>query len=113
MPQLVGMGRAMHMALTGNRVTAEEALQMGLISQVVDDDELLSAAHELAEILAAKPPLALRYIKRAMYDLPYRDFNDAMTIEADHINYLIGTDDCREAVRAFLEKRPAQFSGKR
>ena len=112
LPQIIGVGRAMHMALTGARVNAEEALQMGLVSAVVANDALLGSAHDLAGKLAAKAPLALRYIKRAIYDLPFRSFDDAMHIEADHINYLIGTDDCREAVRAFKEKRTAVFKGR-
>lgn len=110
-PQIIGMGRAMHMALTGERVSAESALHMGLVSDVVEDDKLMARAREMAENLASKPPLALRYIKRSIYDLPYRSFDEAMTIEADHINYLIGTDDCREAIAAFKEKRPGVFKG--
>ena len=112
LPQVVGVGPAMWMALTGDRVDADEALRIGLVSEVVGDDELLVRAHELAGRLARKPPLALREIKHAVYDLPRRSFDDAMTIEAEKLNHLIGTDDCREAVAAFREQRPPKFRGR-
>ena len=112
LPQIIGVGPAMHLALTGERIGAEQAMKLGLVTEVVADDELLDRARAIAETLAAKPPLALRYIKRSIYDLPYRGFDEAMTVEADHINYLIGTDDCREAVAAMKEKRPPRFNGR-
>ncbi len=110
--QLIGMGRALHIGLTGERVDAQTALDWGLVTEVTDDDVLLARATELAEILASKPPLAVRYIKQDMYDLTYRAFDEAMRVEADHVNYLIGTDDCREAVSAFKERRPPTFEGR-
>jgi enoyl-CoA hydratase/carnithine racemase len=110
--QIVGMGRALHMGLTGERIDAARALEWGLVTEVCDDDELMDRARALAETLAAKPPLALRYIKQDMYDLAHRPFDDAMRIEAEHLNYLIGTDDCREALAAFKERRPPTFHGR-
>jgi 2-(1,2-epoxy-1,2-dihydrophenyl)acetyl-CoA isomerase len=107
--QIIGIGRALHMALTGDRIDAETALQWGLVTEVCDDDQLLDRARALADKLAAKPPLALRFIKQDVYDLSSRPFDEAMRIEAEHLNYLIGTDDCREAVAAFKEKRLPDF----
>lgn len=110
--QLIGLGRALHMGLTGERVDAQKALEWGLVTEVTDDDALLDRAAELAEVLAAKPPLAVRYTKQDMYDLTYRPFDEAMRVEAEHVNYLIGTDDCREAVSAFKERRSPTFEGR-
>ncbi len=110
--QIVGMGRALHMGLTGERVDAEKAYGWGLVTEVCDDDRLLDRATVLAQRLASKPPLAVRYIKQDMYGLAYRPFDEAMTAEAEHLNYLIGTDDCREAVAAFKDRRPPTFEGR-
>ena len=112
LPQIVGTGRALHMALTGDRIDAATALEWGLVTEVCDDDALMERAHALAETLAAKPPLAVRYIKQDMYDLAHRPFDEAMRIEAEHLNYLIGTGDCREALTAFKERRPPAFHGR-
>ena len=112
LPQIIGTGRALHMALTGERIGAERALAWGLVSEVVDDDRLLTRAHELASVIAAKPPLAVRYILQDLVDLPQLPFDLAMTIEAEHLNYLIGTDDCREAIAAFKERRRPTFRGR-
>lgn len=112
LPQIVGTGRALHMALTGERIDAERALAWGLVTDVVDDDQLLERAHALAGVIAAKPPLAVRYILQDMVDLPQLPFDLAMTIEAEHLNYLIGTDDCREAISAFKERRTPTFHGR-
>ena len=110
--QIVGMGRALHMGLTGERIDAAKALEWGLVTEVCEDDDLLDRARALAEVLASKPPLAVRYIKQDMYDLAYRPFDDAMRVESDHLNYLIGTDDCREALAAFKDPRPPTFDGR-
>lgn len=111
LPQIIGTGRALHMALTGERIEADRALAWGLVTEVVEGDVLVGRAHELAAIVASKPPLAVRFIARDMIELPSLPFDLAMTIEAEHLNYLIGTNDCREAVAAFKGRRPPQFTG--
>lgn len=112
LPQIVGMGRALHMGLTGERIDADKALDWGLVTEVCDDDQLMDRARSIAGLLAAKPPLAVRYIKQDMYDLAHRPFDEAMRVESEHLNYLIGTDDCREALAAFKERRPPTFEGR-
>lgn len=112
LPQLIGQGPALHMGLTGERIGAERALSWGLVTEVVDDSAVVARAREIAELIARKPPLAVRTIKADMTELPLRSFDEAMTTEAEHLNYLIGTDDCREAIAAFKEKRPPTFHGK-
>ncbi len=109
--QIVGTGRAMHMALTAERVDAEKAYDWGLVTEVCDDDALMDRAQELAHVIASKPPLAVRYIKQDVYDLAYRPFDEAMRTEAEHVNYLIGSDDTREALAAFKDRRPPKFTG--
>ncbi|MGI9623063.1 MAG: enoyl-CoA hydratase/isomerase family protein [Acidimicrobiales bacterium] len=111
LPQIIGVGRALHMASTGQRVDADTALAWGLVTEVCEDDELRGRAASLAGLLASKPPLALRYTKADMYDLPAKSFDEAMRIEAEHLNYLIGTADCREAVDAFKSGRNPVFRG--
>ncbi len=111
LPQIIGTGRALHMALTGERIDADRALAWGLVTEVVEGSLLVGRARELARVIAAKPPLAVRYIARDMIELPSLPFDLAMTIEAEHLNYLIGTNDCREAVAAFKGRRPPQFTG--
>jgi 2-(1,2-epoxy-1,2-dihydrophenyl)acetyl-CoA isomerase len=112
LPRLVGMGRAMEMAMLGDVVTAEKALAWGLVTQVVPDEQLQETAQAIALQLAQGPTQALGLIKRAM--------NKAMTVNLDeYLDYEAGmqeiagrTADYQEGVNAFLEKRPAQFAGK-
>jgi len=111
LPQIIGTGRALHMALTAERIDADRALAWGLVTEVVEADALVRRARELAALIASKPPLAVRYIARDMIELPSLPFDLAMSIEAEHLNYLIGTNDCREAVAAFKERRPPKFTG--
>ena len=86
-------------------------LDLRTTSRNLDGDVLVGRAHDLAAIVASKPPLAVRFIARDMIELPSLPFDLAMTIEAEHLNYLIGTNDCREAVAAFKGRRPPQFTG--
>jgi 2-(1,2-epoxy-1,2-dihydrophenyl)acetyl-CoA isomerase len=109
--QIIGMGRALHMGLTAERMDAQKAYDWGLVTEVCDDDLLLGRARELADLLASKPPLAVRYIKQDMYDLMYRPFDEAMGTEAEHVNYLIGSDDTREALSALKARRTPNFKG--
>ncbi|MFC1822116.1 enoyl-CoA hydratase/isomerase family protein [Thermodesulfobacteriota bacterium] len=111
LPNLIGSSKAMQMAMLADQVDAAEALRIGLVNRVVPDDQIMDAAHEMAQRLLNFPPLALRYIKRAIYELPSKSFQDAMDTESEYINYLIGTYDCREGVNAFLEKRPPEYKG--
>jgi 2-(1,2-epoxy-1,2-dihydrophenyl)acetyl-CoA isomerase len=111
LPRLIGLGRAMELAMTGEAITAETALQWGLVNTVVPEEQLQETARQLAKQLANGPTQALGLIKRAM--------NKAMTVDLDtyldyeaHLQELAGrSTDYREGVSAFLEKRPAQFTG--
>jgi len=110
--RLVGKGVAMDLTLTGRMVNAEEALRIGLVTQVVAHDELLAAAQSIAETLLQKGPLALRAAMDVVdrgYDL---GFDDACKLEATSFGVLCASEDMKEGLSAFLEKRKADFKGR-
>lgn len=107
----VGKFQAMRIALTGCLVSAPEALAMGMVSEVVDDDRTLPRALELAAQIAALPPLAVAQIKEVMLlgaDLPLQS---ALALERKAFQLLFDSQDQKEGAQAFLEKRKAVFSG--
>jgi enoyl-CoA hydratase/carnithine racemase len=108
----VGAQRAAELTLTGRLVRAEEAAQIGIALEVTDPERLLPRAKEIAGQIAAKPPLAVRYAKRALrlaQDQPLAQHLDAC---ASFQAALQKTEDHLEALAAFFEKRPGQFKGK-
>ena len=110
--RVVGQGRAMPLLLSGDPVDAETALQLGLVSQVVDPDDLIHTALGLAEKLAAKAPLALAATKRAVLDGMSLPIAEALEVERREFAGLFETADAREGVTAFLEKRQAAWTGR-
>jgi enoyl-CoA hydratase len=109
--RLVGKGVALDLLLSGRQITAEEALRIGLVNRVVAAAELQDEARLLAATLAAKPPIAMRYIIEAVnrgLELP---FEHAQALEAALFGLVASTADMREGTRAFLEKRAALFKG--
>jgi enoyl-CoA hydratase len=111
LPRLVGAGRALELLLTGDQITAAEAHRIGLVNRVVPAAELMREAMSLATALAAKAPIAVRYIIDAVrtgLDLP---LPAAQRFEAALFGLVTGSDDMREGTRAFLEKRTAEFKG--
>ncbi|MBL8701305.1 MAG: 2-(1,2-epoxy-1,2-dihydrophenyl)acetyl-CoA isomerase [Alphaproteobacteria bacterium] len=112
LPRLVGPARARGLAMLGERISAEQAADWGLIWQVVDDDRLAAAVTALGTRLAAAAPLAIARIKRAL-DLSWENTLDGqLELERLDQSELGRSDDYREGVAAFLEKRPARFSGR-
>ena len=112
LPRLVGRGRALQLLLTGEQINAEEALRIGLVNRVVPAAELLTEARALAQTLAAKAPIAVRYILEAVAGGLEMSFADAQDYEATLFGLIATTDDMREGTRAFLEKRKPTFQGK-
>jgi 2-(1,2-epoxy-1,2-dihydrophenyl)acetyl-CoA isomerase len=109
LPRLVGRANALGLALTGDKLPAEEAQRIGLIWRCVDDAALMPEALALAARLAAMPLRALAETRRAIDAAPAMSFNDALTLEANAQRELGRAHDFAEGVAAFLAKRPAAF----
>ena len=112
LPRLVGRGRALEMLLTGAPISAEEAWRIGLVNRVVPAAQLPAEARTLAHALAAKAPVAMRYIIAAVASGSDMSFADAQDYEATLFGLVSTTDDMREGTRAFLEKRKPTFTGR-
>ena len=112
LPRLVGEGRAMEMILTGELIDAPEAYRIGLVNKVVPQTELMNYVKELAQKLAAKPPLAVKLAKNAIRTGLNMTLNDGIEYENKLFAILCGSQDKQEGVAAFLEKRPPNFQGK-
>lgn len=109
--RLAGQGVAAEMALTGRIFDAQWALTKGLVNDVVPHESLMEEALELAEAIAANPPLAVHRTKQLLYRHQFVDLEQSMTNESYNNDFLHGTEDFREAVRSFLEKRQPVFKG--
>ena len=110
--RLVGTGRALEILLTGDPLPAAEAHRLGLVNRVVPAAELMTEARKLAAALAAKAPVAIRYIIEAVNRGAQMSFAEAQAYEATLFGLVASTDDMREGTKAFLEKRKAEFKGK-
>jgi len=111
LPRAVGYSKACEMAFTGEIIDAREALACGLVSRVVPDGELLGAARGLAERIAANPSHAVRMTKRLLMEGRNTRMDTLLEMAAAMQSLVHATADHREALAAFLEKRPARFSG--
>ncbi|MCA9321020.1 MAG: enoyl-CoA hydratase/isomerase family protein [Planctomycetes bacterium] len=112
LPRLVGTGLALELLLTGDMIDAERALEIGLVDRVMPAAELFEQSYELASKLAAKAPLARSLILDAVLRGRGLSVTEACALEADHFGLVGATEDVREGLTAFLEKRPARFQGK-
>ena len=111
LPRLVGLAKALELFLTGDVLTPREALKMGLVNRVVSHERLMEEAMLLAEKIGSRPPLAVRMMKRAVYQAQKSDLRSHLDYISSHISLLSETADHREAATAFLEKRSPVFSG--
>jgi enoyl-CoA hydratase len=108
----VGRFRAMKLLLTGEFVAAREALEMGLVSEVVPDAQVQARALELAQTIAAMPPFAVEQIKEVVRDGESAPLETALALERRAFQLLFATEDHKEGMRAFLEKRKPEFKGR-
>jgi enoyl-CoA hydratase len=108
----VGKAIAMEMILNDRRLTAQEAYQFGLVNRVVPVEAYLDEALQLGEEIAARAPIAVRAAKKMINQAFERTLADGLAAEKQEFYNLFGTEDQKEGMRAFLEKRPAQWKGK-
>jgi 2-(1,2-epoxy-1,2-dihydrophenyl)acetyl-CoA isomerase len=112
LPRLVGMAKACELTFTGDMIDAAEALRLGLVSEVYTPEALLPKAYELAAKIAAGPPIAIRLARRALYRNQHSDLAEALEFETFAQNVCSETEDAREGIRAFVEKRAPRFQGR-
>ena len=112
LPRLVGPGPALELLLTGAPVAAEEARRLGLVNRVVPAARLMEEAGRLAAGLAAKPPVAVRYILDAVRRGMQMSLDDGCDHEAALFGLAAATEDKREGTQAFLDKRRPEFKGR-
>lgn len=112
LPRLVGRARALELSLMGEKLPAEKALEWGLVNRVVDDAEIMAEARRLAEDLAGGPTVALSLIRRLYWESPENSYEEQLDLERRFQQRAGATEDFREGVGAFLEKRPATFTGR-
>jgi len=112
LPRLVGKGRAKELLFTGDMVDAAEAWRIGLVNRVVPANELMTVSRELAGKIAGKGEISLRLAKEAVDRGVELDLDRANACEADLFGLCFATEDQKEGMQAFLEKRPAVFRGR-
>ncbi|MBW1803449.1 MAG: enoyl-CoA hydratase/isomerase family protein [Deltaproteobacteria bacterium] len=112
LPRLVGEKKAKELVFTGNLISAEEAAQIGLINRAVPKEKLLETVEEMGENLLQKSPLILKFAKRAVNKTLEVPLSAGLAFESDLCALCFGTEDLKEGVRAFSEKRKPDFKGK-
>ena len=112
LPRTVGITKALEMLFTGDPITAEEAYRVGLVNKVVPADVLMVEAGKMAKSLAEKAPLALKMAKVAAITGLNIDLDSGLLLELQCLGFLFNTEDRKEGMKAFLEKRKPQFKGK-
>jgi enoyl-CoA hydratase len=109
--RLIGPARAKQIAITGRRLTAQEAYDFGIVQVLTDEGEALNKGINLAQTIAANAPLAARAIKQAIDEGWGKNSDDAKAIELKYYEQLIDTEDRHEGIRAFNEKRKPEWKG--
>ena len=111
LPRIIGRARALELLLTGRSVSASEALEMGLVNAVTPGQTLEATAIDLGQTIAAAAPIAVRYVKEAVYKGLDMSLAQGLNLEADLSFILQTTQDRRRGIQAFLNKTKPQFTG--
>ncbi|MBN2122918.1 MAG: enoyl-CoA hydratase/isomerase family protein [Deltaproteobacteria bacterium] len=112
LPRIVGIARALELFFTGDVVTPQRALEIGLVNRVVPHESLMEETLKMAEKIASRPPLALRMMKRAVYQAQRSTLRSHLDYISSQLALLSETRDHQEAARSFIEKRTPVFFGK-
>lgn len=112
LPRIVGKGIAAELLYTGDMIDAAEAYRIGLVNKVVASDELLATCHKIASKINAKGPVAIRLCKETVHGGLQMDITRANKFEAIQFGQCFASEDQKEGMKAFLEKRKPEFQGK-
>ena len=112
LPRLIGTSRALELILTGKTINAEEALEIGLLSKVVPEGKALESAKEMMKVILSKAPLSIKMCIEAVNRGMNMTLDEGLAIESDRFGLLCGTEDMKEGMNAFLEKREPEFKGR-
>jgi enoyl-CoA hydratase len=112
LPRIVGKGNALHLLLTGEQIDAAEALRIGLVSKIVPAEHLLAEADRMMRTILANGPIAVRLVMEAVDRGLEMTLEQGLALEADAFGLAAATEDMKEGLTAFLEKRRARFQGK-
>jgi enoyl-CoA hydratase/carnithine racemase len=113
LPRIVGIANAMELAITGRLMEAEEAQRMGLVNRVVAPGELMGAARALAQSIAGQcSPLGVAHVKRLVYGHLFTDLATALVDDDEAAVTMLRSDDFKEGIKAFMEKRAPRFTGR-
>lgn len=111
LPRLIGMQKAKELAFFGDWISAEEALEVGLVTSLYSEETLDAEVEAKLQVLAKRPPIALAQIKQSLHRASSVSMNEALEIEAVAQAMCTSTEDCAEGMRAFMEKREPNFTG--
>lgn len=112
LPRLIGMGRAAQVMLTGEKISAQAALNMGLVTRVLPSEMLMREGLGIAYLLASNAPISMRLVKQILHKSYDLDLESVMALETEATLECLASDDLREGVQAFLEKRVPVYKNK-